>query len=114
MKIRDPMHLRHPVVENLLSNVPHCPLATAEESCHTYECVISLIQIRHVTHIKESWHTYECVMRLKSHGTQTLYMCDMTYLYEGDNESWHTYECVMCLIQMHCSQTGVWECRRCT
>ena len=32
------------------------------ESCHTYEWVMSHIWIRHVTHINEACHTYEWVM----------------------------------------------------
>jgi len=34
------------------------------KSCHTYQCVMSHIWMRHVTHMNESCHTYESV---KSH-----------------------------------------------
>jgi len=35
---------------------------TMHESCHTFECVMSHIWMRHVTHMKESCHTYAWVM----------------------------------------------------
>ena len=38
------------------------------ESCHTYECVMSYIWIRH--DINESCHTYECVITWMSHVTR--------------------------------------------
>ena len=57
------------------------------ESCHTYEWVMSLmshIWMSHVTHMNESWHTHEWFMShiWMSHGAHI-------------NESCHTYEWVM-------------------
>ena len=59
------------------------------ESCHTYEWVMSHIWMSHVTHTNESRHTYEWVM---SHIWKSL----VTHL----NESCHTYEWVMSHIWM--------------
>ena len=59
------------------------------ESCHTYEWVMSRIWMSRVTHMNESCHTRECVTSHKwmSHVTHT-------------NESCHTYESVMSHIWM--------------
>ena len=51
------------------------------ESCHTYEWVISHVWMGHVTHMNESCNTYEWVM---SH----IWMSHVTHM----NESHHTYE----------------------
>jgi len=59
------------------------------ESCHTYEWVISHIWMSHVTHMNESCHTYKWVM---SH----IWMSHVTHM----NESCHTYEWVMSHIWM--------------
>jgi len=40
-------------------HIIHCILC---ESCHTYECVMPHIRMRHVTRMNESCHTYEWVM----------------------------------------------------
>jgi len=54
------------------------------ESCHTYEGVMSHIWMSHVAHMNESCHTYEWVM---SH----IWTSHVTHM----NESCHTYACVM-------------------
>jgi len=59
------------------------------ESCHTYEWVMSQMRMSHVTHMNESCHTYEWVM---SH----IQMSRVTHT----NESRHTYEWVMSHIWM--------------
>jgi len=55
-----------------------------QESCYSYEWVMSHIWMSHVTHMNESRHTYERVM---SH----IWMSHVTHM----NESCHTYEWVM-------------------
>jgi len=57
------------------------------ESCHTYDWVVSHIWMSHSTHMNESCHTYEWVM---SH----IWMSHVTHM----NESCHTYEWVMSYI----------------
>jgi len=54
------------------------------ESCHTYERVMSRVRTSHVTHVNESCHTYRRVMSFvrTSHVTHR-------------NEACHTYERVM-------------------
>ena len=59
------------------------------ESCHTYEWVMSHLWTRHATHMNESCHTYEWVV---SH----IWMSHVTHM----NESCHTYEWVMSHIWM--------------
>jgi len=54
------------------------------ESCHTYEWVMSHKSMRHVTHISASCHTHQCVM---SHTS----MHHVTHI----NASCHTYQCVV-------------------
>jgi len=54
------------------------------ESCHTYEWVMSNIWMRHVTPMNESCHTYE---QERSH----IRMSHVKHM----NELWHTYEWVM-------------------
>jgi len=65
------------------------PSPGMNESCHTYEWVMSHIWMSHVTHMNESCHTYEWVM---SH----IWMSHVTHM----NESCHTYEWVMSYIWM--------------
>jgi len=62
-----------------MSHVTH-----TNESCNTYEWVMSHIRMSHVTRMNESCHTYEWVM---SH----VWMSHVTHT----NESCHTYEWVM-------------------
>ena len=59
------------------------------ESCHTYEWVMSHIWLSHVTHMNESCHTYECVTLHK-------WISHVTHM----NESRHTYERVTSHIWM--------------
>ena len=59
------------------------------ESCHTYAWVMSHIRMHHVTHMNKSCYTYECVM---SH----IWMSHVTYM----NASCHTYEWVMSHIRI--------------
>ena len=73
---RQMQHVRASVRE--LSHVP-----CVNESCHTYEWVMSHIWMSHVTHMNESCHTYEWVM---SH----IWMSHVPCV----NESCHTYEWV--------------------
>jgi len=51
------MGLRHPVTDACHTGcegvMSHIRIHT-NESCHTYECVMSRIQMSHVTHINES------------------------------------------------------------
>jgi len=88
------------------------------ESCHTYEWVMSQIWMSHVTHMNESCHTYEWVMshiwtRHVTHMTESchryshIWMSHVTHMNESChiyehtshvthmNESCHTYEHVM-------------------
>ena len=62
-----------------MSHVSH-----VNESCHTYDWVMSHIWMGHVTHMNESCHTYEWVM---AH----IWMSHVSHM----NESCHTYEWVM-------------------
>ena len=66
------------------------------QSCHTYERVMSHPWMSHVTHVNESCHTCERVMShiWKSHVTHTNESCHTS------NESYHTYEWVMSHIWM--------------
>jgi len=57
------------------------------DSCHTYEWVMSHMWMSHVTHVNESCHTYEWVM---SH----IWISHVTHAIE----SWCTYEWVMSYI----------------
>jgi len=69
------------------------------ESCHTYEWVMSHIWMSHVTHINESWHVYERVMsHILSH-VNHIDISFYTYVYLTSWESCHTYECVMARIR---------------
>ena len=77
-------HARH-VTHMVASHVTHI-----NESCHTYEWVMSHIWMIHVTHMNRSCHTYEWVVsneRVMSH----IWMSHVTRM----NESCHTYEWVM-------------------
>jgi len=67
-----------------MSHVTHM-----NESCHSYEWVMSLIWMSHVPHIRKSCHTYEWVMSL-------IWMSHVTHM----NESCHSYEWVTSLIWM--------------
>jgi len=62
-----------------MSHVTHM-----NESCHTHAWVMSHIWTGHVTHMNESCHTYEWVM-------WHIWMSDVTHV----NELCHTYEWVM-------------------
>ena len=73
------------------------------ESCHTYEWVMSHIWMSHVTHMNESCHTYEWFMSHVSH----IWMIHVAHI----NESWHTYEWVMSLITV-APAGGTGSCRR--
>jgi len=59
------------------------------ESCHTYEWVMSHLWMSHVTHMNESCHTYEWVM---SH----LWMSHVKLM----KESWYPYEWVLSHVWM--------------
>jgi len=71
------------------------------ESCHTYEWVMSHIWMRHVTHTNESCHSYGWVMLhiRMSHATHTNASCHADMLWTSHvnytNESYYIYECVM-------------------
>jgi len=39
-----------------------CAMSHVSSSCHTHECVMWNMWIRHVTHMNVSWQTYKCVM----------------------------------------------------
>ena len=67
----------------------HSHVAHSNESCHTYEWVMSCMRMRHVKHMNESCHTYIWVM---SH----MWMGHVTYT----NESCHTNEWVVSNIWM--------------
>ena len=70
------------------------------EPCHTYECVISLIRLSHVTHLHESWPTYQqpkkyCTIWMShvhkkkkwiSHATHDSRLCHTSM-----HEAWHTH-----------------------
>jgi len=91
-----------------MSHVTHM-----NESCHTYEWVMSRIWMSHVTHMNESWHTYEWIMPhiWMSHVADVnesshIWMRDVTYGYSRFQswcsrllrcviESRHTHEWVM-------------------
>ena len=72
------------------------------ESCHTYEQVMSHIWMSHVTHLYESCHTYERVlshiwMSHVTHMNESCHTCKwvMSHIWTSHgtlmNESWHTY-----------------------
>jgi len=67
-----------------MSHVTHM-----NESCHTYEWVISHTWMSHVTHMNKSCHTYKWVM---SH----IWISHVTHM----NQSRHTYEWVISHIRM--------------
>jgi len=85
------------------------------ESCHTYEWVMSHIWMSHVTHMNESCHTYEW-------GMSHTWMHQVPHM----NESCHTYEWVMSHIWMShvthmdassptsctlvCTKSNIWMC----
>jgi len=89
-------------------------VAHINESCHTYECVISLIYMSQFTHVNASCHTYRWVMShmWMSHVTHIhvcdndscicvtwcIHVCELTHVYvwydANMNESFHTRECV--------------------
>jgi len=75
--------------ESVMSHIWIGHVTHVDESCHTYEWVISHIRMSHVTHINESCHTYEWVM---SH----IWMSHVKHM----NESCHTHEWVMLHIWM--------------
>ena len=60
-----------------MSHVTHM-----NESCHTYEWVMSHIWMSHVTHMKESCHTYEWAMShiWMSHATRMNESCHTSYM----------------------------------
>ena len=80
----------------------HIALCTSmNESCHTYEWVMSHVWMSHVTHTHESWHAYEWVMspvRVVQHHCRSTAVahvhasCRTPYTYE---RVCHTYELVM-------------------
>jgi len=100
------------------------------DSCHTYEWVLSRMRMSHVTHIRESCHTYEWVLlqvprplhfcsRYKSwmsHPNMNESHCNTLqhtatrcntlslFLLQVTSDTWikpcHTYECVMSYIWM--------------
>jgi len=84
-----------------MSHVTHMNKScrTCDESCHTYEWVMSRIWMSHVT--KESCHTYEWVMSQRSH---------VTHMNESCDESCCTYEWV--ILDRHSVING--PCNRCT
>jgi len=88
--------------EWVMSHIWMSRVTHVNASCHTYEWVMSHIWMSHVTHINESCHTCECVM---SH----IWMSHVTHM----NESCHTYEWVMspslrcCNAACACSSSSV-------
>ena len=81
------------------------PITHMNESCRTYEWVMSHMNeschtwMSHVTHVNESCHTYERVMshseRLLSHiwisqGNMGFFTCDTTALYSQLQIGWHS------------------------
>jgi len=79
------------------------------ESCHTYEWVMSNIWISHVTHANASRHTCEWVMShtWMSHVTHKNDWCHVTHM----NESCRTYEWLMPLTPITHPQPEVSETR---
>ena len=45
-----------------MSHVQMRHITHMNESCHTYECVMSQIWMSHINHMNESCNTYKCVM----------------------------------------------------
>ena len=99
------MVVRHGGCEDDVANWPR-HVTCMNESCHTYERVMSHVEMSHITRMNELDHTYECVMShiWTSHATRmneschTLrwvmsheWMSDVTHM----NESCHTYERVI-------------------
>jgi len=66
-------------------------LSHMNQSCHTYEWVMSHIWMSHVTHMNESCHTYEWVT---SHIWMSRVHIWMSHVIR-ENESCHTYEWVL-------------------
>ena len=66
------------------------------ESCHTYEWVMSHIWMSHVTHMNESCHTWEWVMSHIWVVVSHIWMSNLAHV----NESRDTYEWVMSHIWM--------------
>jgi len=78
--------------EWVMSHIWMSHAAHMNESCHTYEWVMPHIWLSHVTHMTESCRTYEWVM---SH----VWMSHVTHM----NESCHTYEtCNGCIESTSC------------
>jgi len=76
-------HVTH-MHEPFYTQFEHLSLcASANESCHTYEWVMSHTWMSHVTHMNESCHRYEPV-------TSHIWQIPITY-----DTSCHTYECVV-------------------
>jgi len=89
-----------------------CHVSRTNESCHTYECVMSHVRMSHVTHTNEMLPSVAHVTRYITHMNASLctyesdaavrmlswdisrYTCDMTHVTHTD-ESCHTYEWVM-------------------
>ena len=101
---------------NLISNINL--IRNINESCHTYEWVMSHIWMSHVTHMNESCHTYEWVMSHiwmshVSYQSHQEYQCSC-HTYESCHTLWescYTHEscvCVRFIIQLHWYE-AVWH-----
>ena len=75
-----------------MSHVTHIneSVGHMKESCHTNECFLSHICMRHVTHMNAACHTHERVM-------PHIWMRDVSRM----NESCNKYECVMLHIRIN-------------
>jgi len=109
--------MTHPYMTSWMRHVTHM-----NESCHTYECVMSHIWMRHVTHMNESCHTYEWFMshlwmRHVSHRMRPVAYAWRS-VYDTDSQTlylsiwpWHTdiyplthiVPCYMKLTHRHCT-----------
>jgi len=129
MKIRDPTSLRHPVschtcdflekhartpanvayfLEFVMAQV--CTVRHMNESCCTYEWVISHIRMRHgnriynIAHMNKSWHSCDfhqqqgrtAAMIARILERVTAHICTVTHA----NKSWHTYEWAMAHVRL--------------
>ena len=68
-------------------------MTLTDESCHTYEWVMSRLWMSHGTHMNESWHTLSVVWCIQM---CDIWICHVIHM----KESWHTYEWVMAHIWM--------------
>ena len=85
--------------EWVMSRIWMCQVTHMNESCHASEWVMSRIWMSHVTYMNESCHISECVM-------SRIWMSHVTHL----NESCHVYEWVMSHIWLsHVRPAGVYE-----